>query len=99
MIYFSLIFLTFFSNYRFPRHEQRRSVWINNMKILNWQPTANDRLCSKHFQENCFYKAGDKTRLLDDAVPTIFIDLPNYLQPKKVNFIEYFLQHFIIFYL
>lgn len=73
--FFSTVFQPhshFFSNYRFPSHAH---VVYENFEL---QPTANDRLCSKYFEENCFYKAGDKTRLLDDTVPTIFIDLSSY---------------------
>lgn len=43
------------------------------MKRENWEPTKHSRLCSTHFNDNCFFlKKGTRLRLLSDAVPTIF---------------------------
>lgn len=55
------------------------------MYIKDWMPTQNDRLCSKHFEKKLFYHIGDKTCLLDDAVPTIFLELPKYIQTVAIK--------------
>ncbi|CAG9859372.1 unnamed protein product [Phyllotreta striolata] len=54
------------------KNRQIRDVWINNMNMKNWVPTANSRLCSKHFVKDSIYTVGSKTCLRNDAVPTIF---------------------------
>ena len=66
------------------------------MQIHDWEPTTNDRLCSKHFDEKWFYKTDteSRVRLLNEAVPTVFPDMPQYIQPKKVFL--YFLQTYVI---
>lgn len=70
--------------FRFPlKDPQRSSRWIKQMHIADWTPTTNTRLCSKHFESHFFYKIGNKTCLVDDAVPTIFLELPKYLQPTE----------------
>lgn len=53
------------------------------MHVLNWTPTKNDRLCSKHFLPNLLYHIGERTCLVDDAVPTIFSELPKYMQKES----------------
>lgn len=71
----------------FPKDLERRKAWIDNMRIENWEPTTNERICSRHFEDKWFYKTDtqSKVRLLNQAVPTIFPELPKYLQPCVVN--------------
>lgn len=54
------------------------------MNIVDWIPSVHSRLCSKHFEEHCFYRVGQQKRLLDDAVPTVFDDFPKHLQTREV---------------
>nr|CAI5824571.1 unnamed protein product [Callosobruchus analis]CAI5863424.1 unnamed protein product [Callosobruchus analis] len=56
------------------------------MKIENWEPTKNDRLCSKHFEKKWLYRSDShfRTRLLNEAIPSIFCDFPIYSQSRKV---------------
>lgn len=61
-----------------------RPRWLENMKIYNWMPTVNNRLCSKHFDAKNFYVTNSRVRLMNKAVPTIFVDLPSNLQPANV---------------
>ncbi|XP_072401245.1 DNA transposase THAP9 [Diabrotica undecimpunctata] len=69
--------------HRFPTDEPKRSLWIENMKIKNFIPTKNHRICSKHFENNLFYgTTTGKVKLLNQAVPTIFLELPKSVQPK-----------------
>lgn len=55
------------------------------MKIANWEPSENDRICSEHFEKHCFYKTERKVCLFNGAVPTIFPQLPKYLQPVDIQ--------------
>ena len=76
-----------FSFHMFPKKDPWRQAWLVNMNRLDprtgqlWGPKSHDRICSKHFQRDCFdsrtrlsaelglkYKATLKA----DAVPTIF---------------------------
>lgn len=77
----SLLFICF----RFPlKDPERNCVWLKNMKLDGFEPTKNHRLCSKHFEAHFFYKSGEKTSLLNQAVPTIFMELPKSVQPSKI---------------
>ncbi|XP_074032118.1 THAP domain-containing protein 2-like [Leptinotarsa decemlineata] len=73
------------SFHRFPRNEDRRAIWVANMKISNWSPSKNDRICSKHFETCYFYRTEEKTKLLNEAVPTIFPERPSSLQSIQKN--------------
>lgn len=64
---------------------ERKNLWIQEMRIVDWIPTQNERICSKHFEERFFYQSGNQRRLLNMAVPTIFPEFPKYLQKKKVG--------------
>lgn len=72
--------------FSFPKDLEKRKLWVANIKIDNWEPTKNDRLCSKHFEEKWLYRSESnlRTRLLNKAIPSIFPELPKYLQPRKV---------------
>uniref|UniRef100_A0A6P7GUP9 Uncharacterized protein LOC114343110 isoform X2 n=1 Tax=Diabrotica virgifera virgifera TaxID=50390 RepID=A0A6P7GUP9_DIAVI len=70
--------------FRFPKDEPKRSLWIDNMKIKNFTPTKNHRICSKHFENNYFYETTTgKSNLLNQAEPTIFNELPKSVRPKR----------------
>ncbi|CAH1995271.1 unnamed protein product [Acanthoscelides obtectus] len=63
----------------------RNVIWLKNMHLADWFPTKNSRICSKHFEIHAFYKVGNRTSLLDDAVPTIFEELLKHLQTKTTS--------------
>ena len=71
-------------NFRFPKNEERRKLWLVKMKRDGFNPSATAVLCSDHFEEHCFDRSGQATRLRDDAVPTIF-DFPEHLQKVSIN--------------
>uniref|UniRef100_A0A224Z0Q2 Thap domain protein n=1 Tax=Rhipicephalus zambeziensis TaxID=60191 RepID=A0A224Z0Q2_9ACAR len=57
----------------FPRSKpQIFKKWLVNLKREKWRPPQGCRLCSDHFAESCFIRTGARTRLLADAVPTLF---------------------------
>ncbi|CAG5056563.1 unnamed protein product [Parnassius apollo] len=60
------------SFHRFPSDLTARSVWLQNMKAVDWTPKEKDHLCSKHFDANCFNKHYNRTTLKLGSVPTIF---------------------------
>ncbi|KAK6488668.1 THAP domain-containing protein 2 [Huso huso] len=72
-----------FSFHRFPLNKERREKWIHCVRRVNFNPSLNTFLCSKHFEESCFDRTGQTVRLREDAVPTIFV-LPD-CRGKKVK--------------
>ncbi|ESO90865.1 hypothetical protein LOTGIDRAFT_60028, partial [Lottia gigantea] len=52
--------------------------WLSNLRKENYIPKHFSTLCSKHFEECCFYRFGMRTQLKEDVVPTIF-DFPFHL--------------------
>jgi hypothetical protein len=66
--------------YRFPVSDpDRLHKWVLATKRDKWVPKATDYLCSKHFDDSCFYHYSTQLRLREDAIPTIF-DFPEHLQ-------------------
>ncbi|XP_013164470.1 PREDICTED: uncharacterized protein LOC106115587 [Papilio xuthus] len=59
------------SLHKFPKGGALKR-WLNNMKLDNFIPTDNDRLCSKHFTAECFSKHKTRTTLNRSSIPTIF---------------------------
>uniref|UniRef100_A0A8C4QPT3 THAP-type domain-containing protein n=1 Tax=Eptatretus burgeri TaxID=7764 RepID=A0A8C4QPT3_EPTBU len=56
-------------------HRSRPNImkqWLANMKRANYVPSKSAVLCSDHFEDFCFDKTGQTTRLRDYAVPTVF---------------------------
>ncbi|ESO98458.1 hypothetical protein LOTGIDRAFT_69813, partial [Lottia gigantea] len=59
--------------FRYPlKDPERLKKWLVNLKRVDFEPTKNTILCSRHFEEQCFLKTLERTYLKDDAVPTIF---------------------------
>ncbi|XP_041463469.1 uncharacterized protein LOC121414375 [Lytechinus variegatus] len=49
------------------------SVWLSQIgREKNWIPTVSKVICSDHFEERCFDRTGQTTRLRENVVPTIF---------------------------
>ena len=84
-------------NCRFPKDLQRRDSWINNMEVADWKPFNNDRICSKHFKERFLYQTKQKVSILSESIPTMFQEIPKYLQPKMLfpGLNTYLKQHII----
>ena len=66
--------------HKFPTNRDRKHQWVIKMERAPrgaskyFEPAENDRLCSKHFTPDCFYKQGKEQRRLlkKSSVPTIF---------------------------
>ncbi|KAG1672898.1 DNA transposase THAP9 [Nymphon striatum] len=68
--------------HRFPCNTERKAKWLHSMRILDWSPSANSKICSDHFVESNFDRTGKIVRLKKIAVPTRFKQFPKHL--KKV---------------
>ncbi|XP_047517496.1 epidermal growth factor receptor substrate 15 homolog isoform X3 [Pieris napi] len=59
--------------HRFPNEPYFKNKWTECTGRLNWHPTQNARICSRHFGINCFQKKKSKMFLQPRAIPTHFI--------------------------
>ncbi|KAJ0169302.1 hypothetical protein K1T71_015186 [Dendrolimus kikuchii] len=60
--------------HRFPRNERIKKKWLKAIGMENIKPNAKYiYICSLHFDDKCFNKTLDVTRLRDDAVPFKFV--------------------------
>ena len=70
------------SSFQFPGDEGRRSQWLKAIPTEFQAITENMAVCIKHFAQ-AFIKIrtgeNSRPRLTDDAVPTLFPNLPRYL--------------------
>ena len=85
------------SYHRFPTNENRRKLWLAKLPIKNWLPTANSRLCERHFADSCYKSISTdsnttrsekrvdlcKKLLKPDAYPTIWPNCPTYLTEQQ----------------
>ncbi|XP_076365692.1 uncharacterized protein LOC143254425 isoform X5 [Tachypleus tridentatus] len=70
------------SFFNFPSDPVRRKIWTQNINRANFTPTKYSRLCSDHFERDCYEKhvddmarigyQGGYNKLKPDAIPTIF---------------------------
>ena len=67
------------SFHSFPRDSHLRKLWIQRVSRKDWTPGKQARLCSDHFEPDCFVRNPEICRQLKmniilkkDAVPTIF---------------------------
>lgn len=58
---------------------RRVTEWEHAMHRKNFKATKWSRVCSVHFQPECFNRTGQTVRLREDATPTI-INVPERLQ-------------------
>lgn len=60
--------------YSFPLgNEARLQQWMVNVWRQNWKPNATSRLCSLHFEDDCFSRDPKRKRRLNKtAKPTMF---------------------------
>ncbi|KAK9955089.1 hypothetical protein ABG768_014993 [Culter alburnus] len=70
--------------FRFPLGDTSRlQQWLVNIRRDKWKPTPSSRLCSLHFEDNCFFTNNKgQVRLTTAAVPTIFA-FPDHLQKRS----------------
>lgn len=61
---------------RFPKEENRRDIWIKELRRKDLVLTEWTRICSLHFEEKCFNKSMTRVRFKDDALPTLFLEVP-----------------------
>ncbi|KAJ0183803.1 hypothetical protein K1T71_000226 [Dendrolimus kikuchii] len=60
--------------HRIPRNERIKKKWLEPIGMENIKPNAKYiYICSLHFDDKCFNKTLDVTRLRDDAVPFKFV--------------------------
>ena len=74
------------SFHEIPANDELRNKWLKVISRKNWIPnfTSNySRICSKHFLDSDFRQTTKLKRLLKTAVPSVFPDYPNYLQPPS----------------
>ncbi|XP_045506766.1 THAP domain-containing protein 1-like [Colias croceus] len=71
------------SFHRFPACEKLKDVWAKAIHRANWKPSKHSRLCSKHFESDCYLDGKKRKVLCRDAVPTIFENYPTYLQKES----------------
>ncbi|XP_047111730.1 THAP domain-containing protein 5-like [Schistocerca piceifrons] len=72
------------SYFRFPlKKKELLSRWVANMRRDKWQPTQYSYICSFHFEDKYMYSTNEKSRLLANAVPTIFT-FPDHLQKTTI---------------
>ena len=80
------------------KYPDARVRWISKVPRLNWNPgkKTNIKICHKHFRpEDITYESNDKRRtravplqqprLKDDAVPSIWPNLPEHLTTSLVS--------------
>ncbi|XP_026745920.1 THAP domain-containing protein 1-like isoform X2 [Trichoplusia ni] len=64
--------------YRFPSAPERKTKWIEATgRGDNWFPQTYSVICSRHFTEDNFLAIKDRRRLMDSAVPTIYLPVLN----------------------
>ncbi|XP_077500017.1 uncharacterized protein LOC144110798 [Amblyomma americanum] len=70
----------------FPKDPGLRGAWERAVRRDGWAPKDGDRLCSTHFERQCFDRTGQTTRLRPGSVPSIFPAFPPHLQkPVSTN--------------
>lgn len=65
--------LTFIiADFRFPKDESLKNIWVKNINRKDWQPNSASVLCSQHFAFHFFEHNIYRTVLRRGAIPTIF---------------------------
>ncbi|CAK1592372.1 unnamed protein product [Parnassius mnemosyne] len=55
----------------FPSNPIVRAKWICFTERKDWEPTFNNRICSRHFKPNCIRRTNSSTWLVKDSVPKL----------------------------
>lgn len=61
------------SFFRYPSNFTMRKKWMEKTG-LKVDPTNKVRICSDHFDNDCFKESDKKNRLRRNAVPSLFLD-------------------------
>jgi len=59
-----------------------RETWLQKIRRQNFEPTGSSRVCSDHFEDECFVVKKTNRFLAKDAIPTIFLSFPKHLQSR-----------------
>ena len=70
----------------FPSDIEIRRKWIAAVKRKHFEPGKFAYLCSDHFSTDDYIPNLSLKKLFPNAVPTVFTDLPEYMQPKRVRY-------------
>ena len=72
------------SFFKFPRDKKIKDIWVQKVKRKGWTLSKYSRLCSDHFEDNCYIQSPKfmtslgldsmpaKLYLKGDAIPTTF---------------------------
>lgn len=60
---------------RFPKCPERKKKWIDATCREEWYPTNNSVVCSRHFTDDNFHIMKNRRRLMDSAVPTLYLPI------------------------
>ena len=72
---------------RFPKDQEKRSEWLQQMHRSDWRPSIHSRICSDHFLEKCIDRIGQsKVHLKKNAVPTRFKKFPKHMKKARILF-------------
>lgn len=75
------------SFHRFPvKNSVLLSTWMIKMKREYYVPTEHSRICSDHFEKDCFVYQKDKRILKSDAIPTLFSFRPEKSRRPKTSY-------------
>ncbi|XP_040580382.1 THAP domain-containing protein 1-like [Lepeophtheirus salmonis] len=74
-----------FSFHRFAKDSERCRQWVRNLKLKNFTPKEHSRICSQHFDPECFNRTLDVIRLRENAFPTIFKTFSPHLQEDEAR--------------
>lgn len=58
--------------FRPPKTGLCRENWLKVVKKNSCQPLGSFQVCNLHFKENQFKLSGNKIKLIDSAIPSIF---------------------------
>lgn len=75
------------SFHEIPSVADVREKWLAAIRRDNWSPNSTScytKVCSRHFRADDFLE-GKRRRLKKGAVPTVFEDYPQHLQPRVTS--------------
>lgn len=64
--------------HRFPANQELKNEWMKKTRTTHLNPTNNNKVCRKHFQDSDLVVDMDgKKRLATNAVPSLFLPAPS----------------------
>ncbi|CAN7947485.1 unnamed protein product, partial [Ixodes pacificus] len=79
------------SFHEIPSKPELRATWLKKIsrqgtsKGTEWVPSSRAVICSLHFTEQDFKQGAKRRMLLSEAVPSVFLEYPCYLQPAPAS--------------